>query len=227
MQNHTRNGAIVIVKRRTYRRQRRMQSLAVPSYMQLVTFLLAIHTLAARGIYAEVASPRHPVPRTLIHSSTSSLLPGEATTWGVPLGTPLSSGNIHLDVHNTGPAAVDILIIPQDQWQQWQACRADIGVKGGRVRVEAGAAAKLTVKGECLQRWVISASHTEGAGGWPRSKNATVRLSAVGTPDTCCIPSRELPKNSSYIVWCMPLARRIYGPQWRMYTLLLLFSWLK
>lgn len=144
--------------------------------MRGFTVLLALLALAACGSYAAAGRSGPPRPRTLV-SDTVSLSPGEAVLWGAT-SSVISSANVRVEAHNAGSAAVDVLLMPLEQWRLWQSCAADAGE---RMRLEPGATAELAVVGGCRQRWVLSASHAEEPGDWPRPGNASVRLSAEGT----------------------------------------------
>lgn len=139
--------------------------------MKGVVPLLVCLTIVTLVGHTAICGSSHPTPRTLANA-TLSLSAGQAYVW-----KSLTNANVRVTAHNSGSEAVHILLMPLERWQQWQSCTADAEIP---TQLEPGASAIVSRSGSCLQPWVVSISHVEDPGCWPKPGNATVHLTADG-----------------------------------------------
>ncbi len=112
-------------------------------------------------------------PVHVLASGQIALSPGRAAVW-----QPLIGAHVGIAANSShGGSAADVMLMPLEQWKQWQLSRADPGAVH---RLPRGGNVSFVQRGRCRQEWALVIAHAWDADAYPRPQPATVHVRVTG-----------------------------------------------
>jgi len=147
--------------------------------------LLATALFVAPAAASELDSQ----PVHVLASGQIALSPGRAAVW-----QPLVGAHVGIAANSShGGSAADVMLMPLEQWEQWQLSRADPAAVR---RLSRGGNVSFVQRGRCRQEWALVIAHAWDADAYPRPQPATVHLRVTGRPCARSQPDAALGTSS-------------------------------